>query len=183
MTKLNETQRAVLASACGSDLGLATRPAGLKSAQVAKMTAALVEARLAKEIRAKAGSPVWRKDEAGQEFALKVLKAGRVVVATVAQAASAAIGSGNTPDKAETSAEAHDPVEIALAPRAPKQSAIVALMQRPGGASIADLIDATGWLPHTTRAALTGLRKKGFAIARSPAKQGGGSVYRIAAAA
>ncbi len=56
-------------------------------------------------------------------------------------------------------------------------------MQRPGGASIADLIDATGWLPHTTRAALTGLRKKGIAIARSPAEQGGGSVYRIAAAA
>ncbi len=67
--------------------------------------------------------------------------------------------------------------------RAPKRSAIVALMQRPGGASIADLIGATGWLPHTTRAALTGLRKKGITIARSPAEQGGGSVYRIDAAA
>ncbi len=56
-------------------------------------------------------------------------------------------------------------------------------MQRPSGASIADLIDATGWLPHTTRAALSGLRKKGIAIARSAAEQGGGSVYRIGAAA
>ena len=26
------------------------------------------------------------------------------------------------------------------------------------------MIAATGWLPHTTRAALTGLRKKGYAI-------------------
>ncbi len=48
------------------------------------------------------------------------------------------------------------------APRTSKQTAIVALMQRPSGASITDLIDATGWLPHTTRAALSGLRKKGI---------------------
>jgi hypothetical protein len=26
------------------------------------------------------------------------------------------------------------------------------------------MVAATGWLPHTTRAALTGLRKKGYAI-------------------
>ena len=39
---------------------------------------------------------------------------------------------------------------------------------------------ATGWLPHTTRAALTGLRKRGYAIERSAGE--GGSVYRIATA-
>jgi len=32
-------------------------------------------------------------------------------------------------------------------------------------ATIAELVDATGWLPHTTRAALTGLRKRGWDIA------------------
>ena len=41
---------------------------------------------------------------------------------------------------------------------------ILSLLQRKGGASIADLVSATGWLPHTTRAALTGLRKSGYAI-------------------
>ena len=30
-----------------------------------------------------------------------------------------------------------------------------------------DLIGATGWLPHTTRAALTGLRQKGYCIERT----------------
>ncbi len=37
---------------------------------------------------------------------------------------------------------------------------------------------ATGWLPHTTRAALTGLRKRGYAVNREVAD--GGSVYRVA---
>ena len=30
--------------------------------------------------------------------------------------------------------------------------------------TLAELIAATGWLPHTTRAALTGLRKRGYAV-------------------
>jgi len=39
---------------------------------------------------------------------------------------------------------------------------VIEMLSRSGGASLADLIAATGWLPHTTRAALTGLRKRGF---------------------
>ena len=35
------------------------------------------------------------------------------------------------------------------------------------GATIEALIAATGWLPHTTRAVLTGLRKRGYAIERT----------------
>ncbi len=52
------------------------------------MTATLIEAGLAKEIRAKAGYPVWRKDEAGAAFSLKVLKAGRAMAARFAEASS-----------------------------------------------------------------------------------------------
>ena len=37
---------------------------------------------------------------------------------------------------------------------------------------------ATGWLPHTTRAALTGLRKRGFLVERHPV-EAGGFVYQI----
>jgi DNA-binding MarR family transcriptional regulator len=43
---------------------------------------------------------------------------------------------------------------------------VLTLLQREVGATLAELIEATGWKPHTTRAALTGLRKKGHAIAR-----------------
>jgi hypothetical protein len=45
-----------------------------------------------------------------------------------------------------------------------KQAAIVDLLQRETGASITELTEATGWLPHTTRAALTGLRRRGLKI-------------------
>jgi hypothetical protein len=43
-------------------------------------------------------------------------------------------------------------------------------------------MEATGWLPHTTRAALTGLRKLGYAVVRERV-HGGNSIYRIATAA
>lgn len=59
-----------------------------------------------------------------------------------------------------------------------KGALVVSMLARPSGASIDDLMTATGWLPHTTRAALTGLRKRGFIIDRSSSEEGG-SVYRI----
>jgi hypothetical protein len=40
----------------------------------------------------------------------------------------------------------------------------VGLIRRDHGATLAELVAATGWLPHTTRAALTGLRKRGYAV-------------------
>jgi Protein of unknown function (DUF3489) len=43
---------------------------------------------------------------------------------------------------------------------------VIELLRRAGGATIVDLTQATGWLPHTTRAALTGLRKRGYTVIR-----------------
>jgi len=48
-----------------------------------------------------------------------------------------------------------------------KQDHIIALLSREAGATLDELIRATGWLPHTTRAALTGLRHKGYGIERT----------------
>ena len=53
------------------------------------------------------------------------------------------------------------------------------LLRRKGGATLAELVAATGWLPHTTRAALTGLRKKGHGIERGT--RDGVTTYMIAA--
>ena len=47
-----------------------------------------------------------------------------------------------------------------------KASVVLALLRREEGAALQDMVDATGWLPHTTRAFLAGLRKKGYVIAR-----------------
>lgn len=45
-----------------------------------------------------------------------------------------------------------------------KKAQVLALLTRKGGATLDDLTHATGWLPHTMRAALSGLRKIGYGI-------------------
>ena len=58
-----------------------------------------------------------------------------------------------------------------------KTDKAIALLQRPEGATLAELVVATGWQLHTTRPALTGLRKKGQAI--DSEKVDGVRPYRI----
>lgn len=65
--------------------------------------------------------------------------------------------------------------------RASKADLVLGLLQRPEGATIDQLVAATGWLPHTTRAALTGLKKKGHVVT-SEKLDGQDRVYRVAAA-
>ena len=62
-------------------------------------------------------------------------------------------------------------------PRETKIGKIVTLLERKDGATLDEMIGATGWLPHTTRAALTGLKKKGHTIERD--KRGDAACYRI----
>ena len=52
-------------------------------------------------------------------------------------------------------------------------------MQGRDGATLAELVANTGWLPHTARAALTGLRKRGYTVRIDRADKARGSVYRI----
>ena len=49
-------------------------------------------------------------------------------------------------------------------PRATKAAKLLTLLQTGTGASLEEMVEATGWQSHTVRAAMTGLRKKGHAI-------------------
>ena len=69
----------------------------------------------------------------------------------------------------------------AKAPRITKSAAVVVLLQRSQGATLAELIAATGWLPHTARAALTSIRKQGRVIEK--VKRGETTCYHIATVA
>ena len=62
-----------------------------------------------------------------------------------------------------------------------KLARVIALLERDHGATLAELIAATGWLAHTTRAALTGLRKRGYAVAIDRSDDKRGSFYHIPA--
>ena len=76
--------------------------------------------------------------------------------------------------------EAPEAYESPAAPKqATKQDLVLKMLQREGGVPLSAIVDATGWLPHTARAVLSGLRKKGHNVARS--KVDGETRYAVAA--
>ncbi len=63
-----------------------------------------------------------------------------------------------------------------------KTATIQRLLARKSGATLSSLQNATGWQPHSVRAALSTLRKAGYTIDKLPAKRDGGAVaYHITA--
>lgn len=71
-------------------------------------------------------------------------------------------------DKLEaSSARPEQEAPAALAKRPTKAETVLTLLKRSEGATLDELVAATGWLPHTTRAAMTGLKKKGHQITRT----------------
>ncbi|MDI3335631.1 DUF3489 domain-containing protein [Defluviimonas aestuarii] len=68
------------------------------------------------------------------------------------------------------------------APRAvTKKARLIALLGRKDGADVATISKNLGWLPHTTRAALTGLRKAGYEVTSAKPGNGKSSRYQIIA--
>lgn len=57
---------------------------------------------------------------------------------------------------------------------------VLILLHRESGATLTELTDSTGWLPHSAGAVLTGLRKKGYGIERC--KRDGASSYHLLSA-
>ena len=57
-------------------------------------------------------------------------------------------------------------------PRETKIGKVVKLLGRKNGATIEQIVEATGWQKHTARAALTGLKKKGHTIEREATERG-----------
>jgi hypothetical protein len=177
--KLNDVQLVILSSASQRQDGLAVLPEGLQAAPVKKAVAKLTSLGFLKEVRVKHDEPLWWIGEDGKRVGLKITKAG-----------SGAIGVAEDGKAEEESApEAKRPGKKGEQRKAPqaesgegrggsKRAQIIALMQRKTGATLDEMVEATGWLPHTTRAALTGLRHSGFDIAKTKEK-GGKTVYRV----
>lgn len=153
----------------------------IKGAALSKVGVKLTKLGLAREIESKSGAPIWRRNDAGQGYALRLTAAGL-------KALSADKKSQDTIEPSE--ALQPQPEEVAspdkgghparmVAPRdGSKLALVIEHLHRVDGATMADLTQATGWLPHTTRAALTGLRKRGYAVIRERIGDGD-FVYRI----
>ena len=70
------------------------------------------------------------------------------------------------------------------APRKPsetKRARLIGLLKTARGSDVETLSRELGWQHHSTRAALTGLRKAGFIIERTQCEGGGPACYRIMA--
>jgi len=77
-----------------------------------------------------------------------------------------------------------DSADHSLKPDKPqsKSAQVLDLLGRPEGATIEQMVAATGWLPHTTRAVLTGFKKKGHLLASERSAEGL-RIYRVTAMA
>ena len=168
MTKLNDTQSILLSTASQRDGGsLLPLPATLTEAAAAtKAIAALIKSGLVEERETEDAAATVHRTDGDLRYGVYISPAGLT-----------AIGAG---DDAEKGADPVAPV-LAKPERSSKTATVIALLQREEGATLPELIAATGWLPHTTRAALTGLRKKGHVLDKS--KRDDATCYRIVAAA
>jgi hypothetical protein len=158
MTKLTDMQLVLLTTAAGRIDGNLLPPAqslGRYGERIRRAVEILINKAFAAEISVEDKDRSWRED-AGQFFGVAITDAGRTAIGWEEQA------EGDSP-----AIEAEAQCLPSSVPRSgSKAASVLALLGRAEGATLADLVDATGWLPHTTRAALTGFRKKGHRITK-----------------
>jgi hypothetical protein len=192
MPKLTDTQTLILTRAANRPDNLAMPlPEGLHGA-AAKMSVSNMIARgWLEEVDAdmRKGEPLWRETGDGHGTTLIATEAGLaaigiepVVASTMSNLRKVKLALASAPkDAAETSSnpDTTKPVNIRAGT---KQAAIIALLQRPEGASIGEIVEATGWVVHSIRGLISGgLKKKlGLPIA-SDRDAIRGRVYRITA--
>ena len=174
MVKLTDTQLIVLSKAAAREDGAAVVPLKMNKAAAVKVGSGLIGRKLLREIKSKPGMPLWRADEHGRSMSLVITRAGRDAIGI------------NEPDESyqQVSNKSGDAkhAQRYLAGAVPrpgsKQALVVEMLLKDRGTTLDALVKATGWLPHTTRAALTGLRKRGFVVERIR-NETMGSLYRI----
>jgi hypothetical protein len=184
MPKLTDTQLMLLSKATQQD-GIVLIPANLKGAAATKVIKPLLAKGLLQEMPPQPGTPAWRRDEReGQSYALVITREGREAI-NVEEA-------GEQPDQpadrpTRTPRRAAKPAGRKATKRAAGDAAprpgsklarVIEMLGAATGTTIDALVKKTEWQPHTTRAALTGLRKRGYRIERER-RQDGKTKYRI----
>ena len=174
--KPTETQTIVLSAGAQRPDNLAMPlPKGLHGAAARMTVGKMIEHGWLQEVDAnlRRCEPLWRETGDGHGTTLVVTDAGLLAI-------------GIEPVVAKTMAairqHATSTPKIKLpSPRSgTKQAMLIALLQAPEGAAMAEIIAATGWQAHTVRGAISGtLGKKLGLIVASMKEEGRGRVYRI----
>lgn len=156
MIKLSDTQRILLATACQREDGSVLPLPGSvhRGGGATKALAALLRRAMLIELPTTNAAAIHRTD-GDLTYGLFITKAGM-----------AAIGIDDDID-AEMSTVVGELPAVVEVDKAPTKIALVLeLLASAEGVPVTEPMAATGWQPHTTRAALTGLRKKGHSIQR-----------------
>ena len=173
MTKLTDTQRVILSAASLRTDHLALPlPKSLKGGAAHKVVNALIEKGLLKEAKAnrKVGDPIWRESDEGHGLTLIITDAGL-----------AAIGIEAAPQKTKAPEPEPKPIPAERKTRqGTKQALVIEMLHRPEGATIAEIVEATGWLSHTARGVLAGSLKKKLGMAiKSEKDKTRGRLYKV----
>ena len=203
--EMSEAQRLVLRAAAAREDRFLQPPTNARGAAARAIADKLIGAGWAKETMALNGAPIWRTDAAsGTAFSLKLTAQGLKAVAVPSEEfagpakASVRVGAEKTASKKPSRQTENLPgvgtgessedrqielaTTIARAPRAgSKLGSVLDMLSAEAGATIGELMAATGWLEHSTRAALTGLRRRGYRLSLTRRERDRASVYRIEA--
>ncbi len=166
MTHLSDPQSVILGAACARATGLIFPvTASLKGGAVGNVCKSLLKRGLIEEIAAADPDTVWRHDEAGP------------LTLRATPLAYSVLGIGDATDT-ETA------VQPDLTPptqrKGTKQAQLIALLEAPDGATIDEMVIATGWQRHTLRGSMSGALKKKLGLTITSEKvDGRGRCYKI----
>jgi hypothetical protein len=176
MTKLTETQTIILSAGAQRPENIALPlPKGLAGAAAKMAVTKMIERGWLEEVDAnlRRGEPLWRETGDGHGTMLVVTEAGLLAI-------------GIEPEVVKTMVAIREYAAKAPSQKLPtlragtKQAILIALLQRPEGASIAEIVAATGWLGHTARGAISGVLKKKLGLPVTTEKvEGRGLCYRL----
>lgn len=186
MTKLSETQTAVLTAGAQRPGGIALPlPNGLAGAAAKMAVSRMITLDWLQEVEAsmRRAELLWRETDDGHGTTLVVTDAGLLAIGIEPVVASTVTNLRNAepePDPQPTAAETPKPVTIR---EGTKQAQIIALLQRPEGAAITEIVAETGWMAHSVRGMISGALKKKLGLPIASEKvDGRGTVYRLDAA-
>jgi nanoRNase/pAp phosphatase (c-di-AMP/oligoRNAs hydrolase) len=145
----------------------------------------MIKKGLIEAIPAEAGAPVWREAEDGTPLTLVAAAAAYMVLGIITDT-----GADSGPEEepaADMADEAESPptdAHVAKPARKPregtKQEALIAMLKRPEGASIAEIMEATAWQAHSIRGFIAGALKKKLGLNVTSEKiEGRGRVYKL----